>query len=190
MGKWKKNLLSVPILPLPFFCRFFVTVSSYLLLDICLPVAVLSSSSVPCPWLRARAHRSSLRDQPKPLPWRALTSSPLCRSAHLPAAALPWHVPASCSLPWPAAAPWRARPWQPRLLPSRRAASSSPTLRSSLHALVHRSSIVAVLNIFTLAFFSTASARGQWKSAFPLAVILEPPVKSAFSLAVFLRNRQ
>jgi hypothetical protein len=33
-------------------------------------------------------------------------------------------------------------------------------------ALVHRSSIVAVLNIFTLAFFSTASARGQWKSAF------------------------
>jgi hypothetical protein len=52
--------------------------------------------------------------------------------------------------------------------------------------LVHRSSIVAVLNLFTLAFFSTASARGQWKSAFPLAVILEPPVKSAFSLAVFL----
>ena len=44
---------------------------------------------------------------------------------------------------------------------------------------------MAVLNIFTLAFFSTASARGQWKSAFPLAVILEPPVKSAFSLAVF-----
>jgi hypothetical protein len=56
--------------------------------------------------------------------------------------------------------------------------------------LVHRSSIVAVLNLFTLAFFSTASARGQWKSAFPLAVILEPPVKSAFSLAVFLTNRQ
>jgi hypothetical protein len=49
---------------------------------------------------------------------------------------------------------------------------------------------VAVLNIFTLAFFSTASAMGQWKSAFPLAVILEPPVKSAFSLAVFLTNRQ
>jgi hypothetical protein len=57
-------------------------------------------------------------------------------------------------------------------------------------ALVHRSSIVAVLNLFTLAFFSTASARGQWKSAFPLAVILKPPVKSAFSLTVFLRNRQ
>jgi hypothetical protein len=56
--------------------------------------------------------------------------------------------------------------------------------------LVHRSSIVAVLNLFTLAFFSTASARGQWKSAFPPAIILEPPVKSAFSLAVFLRNRQ
>jgi hypothetical protein len=51
------------------------------------------------------------------------------------------------------------------------------------HTLVHRSSIVAVLNLFTLAFFSTASARGLWKSAFPLAVILEPPVKSAFSLA-------
>jgi hypothetical protein len=46
--------------------------------------------------------------------------------------------------------------------------------------LVHRSSIVAVLNLFTLAFFSTASARGQWKSAFPLAVILEPPVEMHF----------
>jgi hypothetical protein len=53
-------------------------------------------------------------------------------------------------------------------------------------ALVHRSSIVAVLNLFTLAFFSSASARGQWKSAFPLAVILEPPVEILFSLAVFL----
>jgi hypothetical protein len=55
--------------------------------------------------------------------------------------------------------------------------------------LVHRSSVVAVENVFILAFLSSASARGQWKSAFPLAVILEPPVKRAFSLAVFLRNR-
>jgi hypothetical protein len=47
---------------------------------------------------------------------------------------------------------------------------------------------VAVENVFTLAFFSSASARGQWKSAFPLAVILEPPVESAFSLAVSLRK--
>jgi hypothetical protein len=69
-------------------------------------------------------------------------------------------------------------------------AFSCAVSKSPLHTLVHRSSIVAVLNIFTLTFFSTASARGQWKSAFPLAVILEPPVKSAFSLAVFLTNRQ
>jgi hypothetical protein len=32
---------------------------------------------------------------------------------------------------------------------------------------------VAVLELFALAFFSAANARGQWK----LAVILEPPVK-------------
>jgi hypothetical protein len=57
-------------------------------------------------------------------------------------------------------------------------------------SLVHRSSVVAVENVFIVAFLSSASARGQWKSAFPLAVILEPPVKRAFSLAVFLRNRQ
>jgi hypothetical protein len=44
---------------------------------------------------------------------------------------------------------------------------------------------VAVLELFALAFFSAASARGQWKSPFPLAVILEPPVKIAFPLAVF-----
>jgi hypothetical protein len=68
--------------------------------------------------------------------------------------------------------------------------SATAVYKQLLKTLVHRSSIVAVLNIFTLAFFSTASARGQWKSAFPLAVILEPPVKSAFSLAVFLTNRQ
>jgi hypothetical protein len=43
---------------------------------------------------------------------------------------------------------------------------------------------VAVLELFALAFFSAASARGQWKSPFPLAVILEPPVKIA--MAVFL----
>jgi hypothetical protein len=49
---------------------------------------------------------------------------------------------------------------------------------------------VAVLELFALAFFNAASARGQWKSPFPLAVILEPPVKIAFPLAVFLRNRQ
>jgi hypothetical protein len=49
---------------------------------------------------------------------------------------------------------------------------------------------VAVLETFALAFFSAASARGQWKSPFPLAVILEQPVEIAFPLAVFLRNRQ
>jgi hypothetical protein len=47
---------------------------------------------------------------------------------------------------------------------------------------------VAVLELFALAFFSAASARGQWKSPFPLAVILEPPVKIAFPLAVLLRK--
>jgi hypothetical protein len=36
---------------------------------------------------------------------------------------------------------------------------------------------VVVLELFALAFFSAASARGQWKSSFPLAVILEPPMK-------------
>jgi hypothetical protein len=56
--------------------------------------------------------------------------------------------------------------------------------------LVHRSSIVTVLKLFSLAFFSAASARGQWKSPFPLAVIQEPPVEIAFPLAVFLNNRQ
>jgi hypothetical protein len=45
---------------------------------------------------------------------------------------------------------------------------------------------VAVLELFALVFFSAASARGQWKSPFPLAVILEPLVKIAFPLAVFL----
>jgi hypothetical protein len=47
---------------------------------------------------------------------------------------------------------------------------------------------VAILELFALAFFSTASATGQWKSPFPLAVILEPPVKIAFPLAVLLRK--
>jgi hypothetical protein len=46
--------------------------------------------------------------------------------------------------------------------------------------LVHRKTIVTVLKLFSLAFFSAASARGQWKSPFPLAVIQEPPVKIAF----------
>ena len=55
--------------------------------------------------------------------------------------------------------------------------------------LVHRSSIVAVLKLFALAFFSAASARGQWKSPFPLAIILEPPVKILFPLAVLLRKQ-
>jgi hypothetical protein len=45
---------------------------------------------------------------------------------------------------------------------------------------------VAVLELFALAFFSAASARGQCKLPFPLAVILEPPVEIAFPLAVFL----
>jgi hypothetical protein len=43
---------------------------------------------------------------------------------------------------------------------------------------------VAVLETFSLALFSAASARGQWKSPFPLAVIQEPPVEIAFPLAV------
>lgn len=47
---------------------------------------------------------------------------------------------------------------------------------------------MAVLELFALVFFSAASARGQWKSPFPLAVILELPVKIAFPLVVFLRN--
>jgi hypothetical protein len=38
---------------------------------------------------------------------------------------------------------------------------------------------VAVLETFSLAFFSAASARGQWKSPFPLAVIQEPPVDAS-----------
>jgi hypothetical protein len=52
-------------------------------------------------------------------------------------------------------------------------------------ALVHRGSILPVLEMFALAFFNAAGARGQWKSPFSLAVILEPPVKIAFPLAVF-----
>jgi hypothetical protein len=52
------------------------------------------------------------------------------------------------------------------------------------YALVHRTSIVTALKLFSLAFFSAASARGQWKSPFPLAVIQEPPVEIAFPLAV------
>jgi hypothetical protein len=45
---------------------------------------------------------------------------------------------------------------------------------------------VAVLELFALAFFSAASARGQWKSPFPLAVLLrKPPVEIVFSLADF-----
>jgi hypothetical protein len=47
---------------------------------------------------------------------------------------------------------------------------------------------VAVLELFALAFFSATSARDQWKSPFPLAVILEPPVKISFPLAVLLRK--
>jgi hypothetical protein len=56
--------------------------------------------------------------------------------------------------------------------------------------LVHKRTIVTVLKLFSLALFSAASARSQWKSPFPLAVIQEPSVKIAFSLAVFLSNRQ
>jgi hypothetical protein len=48
---------------------------------------------------------------------------------------------------------------------------------------------VAVLELFALAFFSAASARGQWKSPFPLAVFLSKPlVEIAFPLAVLLRK--
>jgi hypothetical protein len=49
---------------------------------------------------------------------------------------------------------------------------------------------VAVLETFLLTLFSAASARGQWKSPFPLAVIQETPVEIAFPLAVFLSNCQ
>jgi hypothetical protein len=50
---------------------------------------------------------------------------------------------------------------------------------------------VAVLELFALTFFSAASARGQWKLPFPLAVFLsKPPVEIVFSLAVFLFSRQ
>jgi hypothetical protein len=62
--------------------------------------------------------------------------------------------------------------------------------RNSQLPLVHTASIVAVLETFSLALFSAASARGQWKSPFPMAVIQEPSVEIAFSLAVFLSNRQ
>jgi hypothetical protein len=47
---------------------------------------------------------------------------------------------------------------------------------------------VAVLELFALAFFSAASVRSQWKSPFPLTVILEQPVEIAFALAVLLRK--
>jgi hypothetical protein len=43
---------------------------------------------------------------------------------------------------------------------------------------------VVVLKTFSLALFSAASARCQWKSSFPLTVILEPPVEMLFSLVV------
>jgi hypothetical protein len=45
-----------------------------------------------------------------------------------------------------------------------------------------------VLELFTLAFFGTASASGQWKSTFSLVFILEPLVKMLFSLSVFLKE--
>jgi hypothetical protein len=47
---------------------------------------------------------------------------------------------------------------------------------------------VAVLELSALVFFSAASARGQWKSTFSLAVVLEPPVEMLFSLVVFLKK--
>jgi hypothetical protein len=47
---------------------------------------------------------------------------------------------------------------------------------------------VAVLETFALVFFSAASARGQWKSPFPPAVIQESTVEIAFPLAVLLRK--
>jgi hypothetical protein len=50
---------------------------------------------------------------------------------------------------------------------------------------------VVVLELFALVFFSAASARAQWKSPFPLAVLLRKPlVEIVFSLAVFLFSRQ
>jgi hypothetical protein len=60
---------------------------------------------------------------------------------------------------------------------------------------------VTVLKLFSLAFFSAASARGQWKSPFggysrtasgnsisTGGFLKQPPVKIAFSLAVLLRK--
>jgi hypothetical protein len=47
---------------------------------------------------------------------------------------------------------------------------------------------VAVLETFALAFFSAASARGPWKSPFPLAVFLRKPPVEHFPLAVLLRK--
>jgi hypothetical protein len=49
---------------------------------------------------------------------------------------------------------------------------------------------VTVLKLFSLALFSAASAKGQWKSLFPLAVIQEPPVEIAFPLAVLFIKPQ
>lgn len=61
-------------------------------------------------------------------------------------------------------------------------------MRIGIFTLVYKISIVAVLELFLLVFFSAASFRGQCKLIFPLTVILEPSVKMLFSLSVFLKK--
>lgn len=63
------------------------------------------------------------------------------------------------------------------------------SMRIGISTLVHKISIVAVLELFSLVFFSAASSKGQCKLIFSLTVILEPSVKMLFSLSVFLKNR-
>jgi hypothetical protein len=55
-------------------------------------------------------------------------------------------------------------------------------------SIVHRINIVVVLKIFALTFFDAATVRGQWKTTFLLAVILEPPLEMLFSLSVLLNK--
>jgi hypothetical protein len=68
-------------------------------------------------------------------------------------------------------------------------------------ALVHRTLVLAVLNLFLLAFVSTASAKGQWKSRTSQTSCREPSLQmiytscflnktvtiNTFLLAIFLR---
>lgn len=51
--------------------------------------------------------------------------------------------------------------------------------------LVHRTSIVALLEIFALSFFVVAVLGASGKTIFSLTIILEPPVEMRFPLTVF-----